>query len=92
MVALAARVGCASLCYRQHRKLSADLEGREPEALVKALHDTDMFSGSAISPEASYNPKTGAVRLSNISESSVIWGTNLIWGSSVTWGTGARAA
>ena len=67
--------------------------------LAAALASTDLPKGSAMSPTANYNPKTGYVYLS--SDPSSTWGTSQIWsgpniwgssqflgGSSIMWGAG----
>jgi len=54
-----------------------------------AMQDTDQGSGSALSPTAVYNSKTGTVSLTQTSVSgvSVMWGTSVLWGTSLVWGT-----
>ena len=45
-----------------------------------ALNNTDVATGSALSPTAQYDPATGTVRL--VFGSSVVWGSNVVWGTS----------
>ena len=52
-----------------------------------ALNNTDLPTGSAMSPIAVYDPVTGTVTLTNASGMSVIWGTSVLWGDSVIWGS-----
>jgi serine protease AprX len=50
-----------------------------------ALGDTDVVTGMALSPTASYNAANNTVTIVNTS--SVTWGTSVVWGSSIVWGT-----
>ncbi|SRR5579871_870698 len=64
-----------------------------------ALGNTDLATGVALSPTASYNSLTGAVTIGNTALSviwggkSVVWGgTSVLWGNSVVWGGNALQA
>jgi serine protease AprX len=49
-----------------------------------ALANTDLATGAALSPSATFN-SDGTVRL--LDGTSVCWGTSVAWGTSVVWGT-----
>jgi serine protease AprX len=53
--------------------------------LAAALASTDLPKGTAMSPTANYNPKTGYVYLT--SDSSSTWGTSQIWSGPAIWGS-----
>ena len=50
-----------------------------------ALASTDVASGRAKSPNATYDPKSGNVYLA--SDPSAIWGNSAMWGNSAVWGS-----
>jgi len=49
-----------------------------------ALANTDVASGVALSPTASYDSTTNTVTI--VDTNSVTWGTSVVWGNSVVWG------
>lgn len=50
------------------------------------LGNTDVATGSAASPVASFNPSNHQVTLVNLpSGTSIIWGHSIIWGNSIVW-------
>jgi serine protease AprX len=55
-----------------------------------ALQNTDIVSGSAVSPTAIYNPATGQATLSTSGSgsygTSITWGSSIVWGNSIVWG------
>jgi serine protease AprX len=57
-----------------------------------ALGNTDLATGTALSPTAVFNSTTGTVTIVNTSNTnfngvSVVWGgTSVVWGNSVVWG------
>ncbi len=53
--------------------------------LGAALASKDVASGSAMSPTAVYDPKTGNVTLS--SDPSAVWGTSSSWSGPTVWGS-----
>ena len=58
--------------------------------IAAALQNTDVGTGTALSPTAVYNPSTRTVSLSYGTlavGNSVLWGTSVIWGTSVVWGS-----
>jgi serine protease AprX len=56
-----------------------------------ALQNTDVTSGSAVSPTAVYNPSTGQATLSTSGPASygtsITWGSSIVWGNSIVWGS-----
>ena len=52
--------------------------------LAAALANTDLASGSAMSPTAVYNAKTGDVTL--VGDSSAVWGSSTTWSGPAVWG------
>jgi serine protease AprX len=53
--------------------------------LAAALASTDVAKGTAMSPTAVYNSKTGYVSLS--SDPSAVWGTTYAWSGPAVWGS-----
>jgi serine protease AprX len=53
--------------------------------IAAALASTDLASGTAMSPTAVYNSKTGTVSLS--SDPSSVWGTSATWSGPAVWGS-----
>jgi serine protease AprX len=51
-----------------------------------ALADTDVFTGSALSPAAAFDAATNAVSLEP-NALLAVWGTSAIWGTMAVWGT-----
>jgi serine protease AprX len=54
-------------------------------SIPAALANTDLATGAALSPSATFNSADGSVRL--VDGTSVCWGTSVAWGTSVVWGT-----
>ena len=54
-----------------------------------ALNNTDLASGSALSPTAMYDSETGTVYV--LSDSSAIWGISPVWEYSIIWGNSVFA-
>jgi serine protease AprX len=52
--------------------------------LAAALASTDLATGTAMSPAAIYDPKTGNVSLT--SDKSSVWGSSLAWSGPAVWG------
>lgn len=53
--------------------------------VAAALANGDLAGGSALSPKAVYNSKTGQVSMVN--GTAVVWGSGVVWGDTVVWGT-----
>src|SRR4029077_15240179 len=53
--------------------------------IAAALASTDVASGSAMSPIANYDPKSGNVFLTY--DRSSVWGNSAMWGSTAVWGS-----
>lgn len=53
--------------------------------VAAALANGDLAGGSALSPKAVYNSKTGQVSMVN--GTAVVWGSGVVWGDSIVWGT-----
>ena len=58
-----------------------------------ALQNTDVASGSAVSPTAVFNPASHQATLVNNTTlsngSSITWGNSIIWGNTIIWGSSA---
>src|SRR5207253_1242321 len=57
--------------------------------VAAALNNTYLATGSALSPVAVYNPRSGQVALQNtsISGTTAVWGYTAVWGASTVWGS-----
>lgn len=57
----------------------------------------DVLTGTALSPTAIYDTKTGAVSLQFSTGGSIVWGSGIVWGSNtlqsngIVWGSACDA-
>jgi serine protease AprX len=61
-----------------------------------ALGNSDVATGGATSPAATFDPASGQARLSHspsiIYGDSIVWGESIVWGDSIVWGEDAILA